>query len=586
MMPVEPGIDFHFIEQRVTSMFSKITLALVLTMTLALGAVLTPSKVYAAENTQLKSTGLSNEGEQVLTYEQALNRIESQKRVIKDLRTKIGKTSGILQKALETRLIKARMQLLEQRLGFANDVADQEKAGIKTNEHRKQAIETLGLLAKATVSVAEDIRKRIVLPETELSAGEQAAAYSRIFELLNRLNHSYEVYIESLKLMRHFEQDVTSQEKLLREDLGERAANGSILLEMTMADVTALQASASAVPDDAEIKAKLKVAINHVSSLANGLSAVLAMMDSMGLDTTGYQEQLLNATGQITSNVFEVGVFTNLFFGWGQTLWSVLIESGPGLLFKIVLFFIIVYVFRKLADLVQKLTETGLAKSQVQLSLLLRRMVVSVVRNTVIIVGILIALSQVGINLGPLLAGLGVVGFVVGFALQDTLSNFAAGMLILIYRPFDVKDLVEAGGVSGTVSDMSLVNTTILTLDNQTIVVPNNKIWGDVIKNVTAQTIRRIDLVFGISYTDDIAKTEKLLQEIVDSQEAVLNEPETVIRMHELGESSVNFIVRPWVNMDDYWETYWAIMRAVKIRFDEEGISIPFPQSDVHLYKP
>ncbi len=213
-------------------------------------------------------------------------------------------------------------------------------------------------------------------------------------------------------------------------------------------------------------------------------------------------------------------------------------------------------------------------------------MVISIVRNTVIIIGILIALSQVGINLGPLLAGLGVVGFVIGFALQDTLSNFAAGMLILIYRPFDVKDLVEAGGVSGTVSDMSLVNTTILTLDNQTIVVPNNKIWGDVIKNVTAQTVRRIDLVFGISYSDDIEKTERILQEIVDSQAAVLDQPETMIRMHELADSSVNFIVRPWVNTDDYWETYWAIIRAVKLRFDEEGISIPFPQSDVHLYKP
>jgi len=567
-------------------MFSKLILAIVLSMPLALGAVLTPSNAQAAEETQLKSTDPSNDDEQMLTYEQALNRVENQKRTINDLRTKIDKASGILQKALESRLIKARMNLLELRLSFARDVADQENAGEKIDQHRKQAIETLGLLAEATSRVAADIRKRIVLPEAELSAGEQAAAYSRIFELLNLLNHSYEIYIESLNLLRHFGLDVTNQEKLLREDLLERAANGSILLEMTMADVTALQASVSVVPDDTEIKAKLNVAINHVSSLANGLTVVLAMMGSVGMDTTGYQEQLLNATGQITSNVFEVGVFTNLFIGWGQTLWSVVIESGPGLLFKIVLFFIIVYVFRKLSDLAQKLTETGLAKSQIKLSLLLRRMVVSIVRNTIIIVGILIALSQVGINMGPLLAGLGVVGFVIGFALQDTLSNFAAGMLILIYRPFDVKDLVEAGGVSGTVSDMSLVNTTILTLDNQTIVVPNNKIWGDVIKNVTAQTIRRIDLVFGISYSDDIEKTEKLLQEIVDSQAAVLDQPETMIRMHELADSSVNFIVRPWVNTDDYWETYWAIIRAVKLRFDEEGISIPFPQSDVHLYKP
>ena len=268
-----------------------------------------------------------------------------------------------------------------------------------------------------------------------------------------------------------------------------------------------------------------------------------------------------------------------------QTLWESLIESGPGLVFKIILFFIIVYVFNKLAGLLQKLTERGLANAQIQPSQLLQRMVLLVVRNTILAIGILIALAQIGISLGPLLAGLGVVGFIVGFALQDTLSNFAAGMLILIYRPFDVDDFIEAGGVSGKVSNMSLVNTTILTFDNQTIIVPNNKIWGDVIRNVTAQKLRRIDMVFGISYSDDIPKTEKLLLDIVSAHETVLDDPEPMIRMHELGDSSVNFIVRPWVKTEDYWETYWAITREVKMRFDEEGISIPFPQRDVHLHQ-
>jgi small conductance mechanosensitive channel len=212
-------------------------------------------------------------------------------------------------------------------------------------------------------------------------------------------------------------------------------------------------------------------------------------------------------------------------------------------------------------------------------------MVISIVRNTVLIIGVLIGLSQIGFSLGPLLAGMGVVGFVVGFALQDTLSNFAAGMLILIYRPFDVDDVIEAGGVSGLVSEMSLVNTTFLTFDNQTIIVPNSKIWGDVIKNVTAQTVRRIDLIFGIAYSDDIEKAEKVMAEVVAAHPAVLDDPATMIRLHELGDSSVNFIVRPWVNKDDYWETFWDLNRAMKMRFDAEGISIPFPQRDVHLHK-
>jgi small conductance mechanosensitive channel len=155
--------------------------------------------------------------------------------------------------------------------------------------------------------------------------------------------------------------------------------------------------------------------------------------------------------------------------------------------------------------------------------------------------------------------------------------------MILLYRPFDVGDVVEAGGVSGKVSHMSLVNTTFMTFDNQRLVVPNNNIWGAVITNVTAQRTRRVDLVFGISYGDDIEKAEKVLHEIVDAHEAVLDDPEPTIRLHELGESSVNFIVRPWVRTDDYWSTYWDLTKAVKKRFDEEGISIPFPQRDVHV---
>jgi small conductance mechanosensitive channel len=185
----------------------------------------------------------------------------------------------------------------------------------------------------------------------------------------------------------------------------------------------------------------------------------------------------------------------------------------------------------------------------------------------------------------PLLAGLGIAGLVIGFALQDTLSNFASGMMILIYRPFDVGDVVEAGGVMGKVDQMNLVSTMVLTFDNQMLVVPNKQIWGGVIRNVTHQDTRRVDMTFGIGYSDDIPTAEKVLAEIVTSHEKVLKDPEPVIRLHELGDSSVNFIVRPWSKTDEYWDVYWDITREVKRRFDEEGISIPFPQRDVHIYR-
>ena len=212
-------------------------------------------------------------------------------------------------------------------------------------------------------------------------------------------------------------------------------------------------------------------------------------------------------------------------------------------------------------------------------------MVVKSIKNLVILFGVLIALSQLGISLGPLLAGLGIAGFIIGFALQDTLSNFASGMLILIYRPFDVGDFVTAGGVTGKVSHMSLVNTTFKTIDNQVLIVPNNLIWSSVITNVTAQRLRRVDLVFGVAYSDDIEKVERILNEVVEEHELILDNPEPVIKLHELADSSVNFVCRPWVKTDDYWDVYWDMLRTVKMRFDKEGVSIPFPQRDVHVIK-
>ena len=527
----------------------------------------------------------SKKSEQTRTYDQFLTEIAREQQRAGELEKRLPEAKGILQAAIESRLARSRMTVLEVNLELLSYVAESEKAGTKNDAHHQQAIEVYDAQLKAIDTTKRSIHKHILPGEKLGTASETAAYYSRVFEHIDRLNRVYEISIASLALAPAFGIDNASDTEKLKQSMRDRAENGSILLEMATSDVSALRAIIAAVPEDTEAKARLKVVTAHISNLADAMAEVLGMMNSLEMDTDQYQNQLLTATGQITTEIFQFGVFTNLLIGWSETLWAQVIESGPGLIFNIILLMIIIYAFYKLAGVAQKLTEAGLEDSRFKLSLLLKRMVVSIVRNSVLIIGVLIGLSQVGISLGPLLAGMGLVGFVVGFALQDTLSNFAAGMLILIYRPFDVDDVIEAGGVSGLVSEMSLVNTTFLTFDNQTIIVPNGKIWGDVIKNVTAQTIRRIDLVFGIAYNDDIEKAEKVMAEVVAAHPSVLKDPPTMIRLHELGDSSVNFVVRPWVNKDDYWETFWALNRAMKMRFDEEGISIPFPQRDVHLYK-
>lgn len=214
---------------------------------------------------------------------------------------------------------------------------------------------------------------------------------------------------------------------------------------------------------------------------------------------------------------------------------------------------------------------------------LLRSFLVISIRWLTLVVGVVMGLSYLGVNIGPMVAAIGGVGFVVGFALKDSLGNFAAGLMILFYRPFDVGHFVEAAGVSGTVESLSLVSTILKTPDNQEVIIPNGKIWADVITNVTARSMRRVDLVFGVGYGDDLGRVQSLLEGILENHDLVLKDPEPVVRVNELADSSINFVVRPWVNTADYWEAYWDITRRVKEGFDEAGISIPYPQREVHV---
>ncbi|HSQ69931.1 MAG TPA: mechanosensitive ion channel family protein, partial [Steroidobacteraceae bacterium] len=216
-------------------------------------------------------------------------------------------------------------------------------------------------------------------------------------------------------------------------------------------------------------------------------------------------------------------------------------------------------------------------------STLLDRFLVRAVFWVTMLIGILTVLSWLGVRMTPLLTLLGGASFVAAFAMQSTLSNFAAGLMIMIYRPFDVGNVVTVGGVTGKVQAMNLVSTTLLTGDNQVIVVPNSNVWGSIITNINVSDTRRVDLVFGIGYDDDEDAAAKILAEVVAAHPLVLEEPEPVIRLNELADSSVNFICRPWTKTADYWTVYWDITRQVKERFDAAGISIPFPQREVHV---
>lgn len=198
---------------------------------------------------------------------------------------------------------------------------------------------------------------------------------------------------------------------------------------------------------------------------------------------------------------------------------------------------------------------------------------------------VIAALGQVGIQTASLVAVLGAAGLAVGLALQGSLSNFAAGVLILVFRPFKIGDVVELSGVVGSVVGIQIFTTELATPDNKQIIVPNSSAIGGIITNYSAKPTRRVDMVFGIGYGDDIDKARDIILDILNSDNRILKDPEPVVAVSELADSSVNFVTRPWVNAADYWGVMFDTTEAVKKRFDAEGISIPFPQQDVHMHQ-
>lgn len=198
---------------------------------------------------------------------------------------------------------------------------------------------------------------------------------------------------------------------------------------------------------------------------------------------------------------------------------------------------------------------------------------------------VIAALNQLGIQTASFIAVLGAAGLAVGLALQGSLGNFAAGVLMIIFKPFKVGDFIDGGGVAGTVEKIEIFTTQLKTPDNKTIIIPNAKLTGDNITNFNVKGTRRVDFVFGIGYGDDIDKARGIIKEIIDQDERVMKEPEPAIVVSELGDSSVNFTVRAWTSTTDYWSFYFDTIENVKKQFDAQGVSIPFPQRDVHIYE-
>ncbi len=251
--------------------------------------------------------------------------------------------------------------------------------------------------------------------------------------------------------------------------------------------------------------------------------------------------------------------------------------------FQIFMALVIFIVGKWVAKLLTKMVRAILVKAKVDD--ILADFVSAIVKGALLLVVIIAALDQLGVDTTSLVALIGAAGLAVGLALQNSLQNFAAGVMLLVFRPFKAGDFIEAAGVAGVVEGISIFSTTLKTKDNKEMIIPNGSIYGGIITNFSAKDTRRIDMVVGIGYDDDIRRAKEILLEVLKSDERILTDPAPAVAVSELADSSVNLVVRPWVKSDDYFNVMFDCYERIKLTFDEKGISIPYPQMDIHTHK-
>ncbi|MGB5311512.1 MAG: mechanosensitive ion channel domain-containing protein [Polyangiales bacterium] len=485
-------------------------------------------------------------------------------------------------------------EISERREKYRRDVANLvklviggEDAGADVAQGRAVAIEILEAEApKMKETLAEQEKQMLALIDTAANGTPQETDEART-ELIGDISSSTRLlkYMKSnVDQRQQLGLDVESDTKHLAERLKARADVGVGLLKSTKEQIDEL-AKRPGIDADAEAQKELSTLRKQRDALAESLRTTADLMDQYGLDTSELRQSIISATGKLSQDILNKDVAAGLLESSAADAADWFRTNGAEIVFQLLTFLLILFAFWILARIARGTVRRVIERSKMQISSLARDFFIKMTSRTVMLLGFLIAVAQLGVEVGPLLAGLGIAGFIVGFALQDTLSNFASGLMILMYRPFDVGDAIEAAGVTGKVDQMNLVSTMVLTFDNQLLILPNKQVWGGIIRNITHQDTRRVDMTFGIGYSDDIQKAEEVLTAIVTSHEKVLKDPEPVVRLHTLGDSSMDFVVRPWSKTSDYWDVYWDVTREVKRRFDEEGISIPFPQRDVHIYQ-
>jgi len=379
------------------------------------------------------------------------------------------------------------------------------------------------LTGEQSKSIVEEI-KYIKVRIDSLEDGRDKIEPGEMFPLEQKLNHAQSIIDQLLKAllentdrMKIVDLDASKYLDYLKKELQDLAVNTSTRLALNTDKIKNLKRGIEKAGEkqSLDLVGELNSLEERKAGLVASLRSTIKLMKRLELETSEFSLQLIQNAGQIDETLLDKKVVVSLIEQWVEDAKQWLIENGPSFLVTVFTVILILFVFKLLAMLSEHLVRKVIASSLTNISELLREFFENMVSKLVMLIGILVALAHLGVQIGPLLAGLGVVGFIVGFALQDTLSNFASGVMILIYKPFDTGDIIEAAGQKGTVSQMSLVSTTIFSFDNQILIIPNNKIWANIIRNVTSQENRRVDFEFYVNKDADIDQVEGILNEII-----------------------------------------------------------------------
>jgi len=426
-------------------------------------------------------------------------------------------------------------------------------------------------------------RERRVAAEPQLRGDIEA----QIEDARYRLDRLFHGQAATLTIADSLGLDASREWQQLEQTLRNRAENlvGRLQIAVKSRDklsdkVKNAVRARSAESELAATRTQLQHAERRVEGVAKSLEETVDLLEERGFKGTQYRQFIIETTGEISEKLLDPRVLFGILSNALKEFWNWIKENAPAFLIKLLILLAFVAVFRIVFRLGWWLVRLlGLAK----LSRLMRDLVDRMLSPLATIGGLIGGLWFLGVNPAHLLAGVGVASVIIGLALQDSLSNLAAGFFILATRPFDVDDVIVSGGVFGTVKEMGLANTTIVTFDNRRMMVPNRKIWGEVIENRSAEAVRRVDITVRIGYREDLDRAIEILRDLLHGNERTLKKPEPAIFVQELADSWIEIAVRPWTRNEDWWPLLTELPRLVRLRFAEEGIEIPYPKREVTM---